>query len=385
MRKRGYLGLYDSTRTIGIDTPNLGDTLTATVMVLDDKHIEIRMVNQTEKFKMFWEAQFKTATETDTPRDDAMLAEIKDIPETIIIQAKMSIDRLLEIVPREELNFVIYELFHKAKDPSYQYIAETKGPGLSSINSLPYLEEVALVDDNGSIKHMFADAVVAMIKLDGLQGFKIINPFAEEKKIRESEPKLVEPVSAEEMEDIFKRMDEALKNKRKKFLFGRFQIAVEDGDIQPGDILILKVKDEKPELEGEFKAEFLRFDSQKHPSMIYIKVAGSDKEELVWGKNIVSYEKDTAMAAKGGIDLNPTIGKMNIQMDGNGVAVPFSQQPIEVFNIEGLHPVIMNVTPLNNALPFISGLVKKPEEPQRVGDYPKNKYFDITRNHEYLS
>jgi hypothetical protein len=73
-------------------------------------------------------------------------------------------------------------------------------------------------------------------------------------------------------------------------------------------------------------------------------------------------EEDAAMLSdrdetlKGGIDLNPTITNMHIQRDGNGVAFPVFDQPIENINVNGFVPVIINVTPLHNDLLLILGL-----------------------------
>jgi len=63
----------------------------------------------------------------------------------------------------------------------------------------------------------------------------------------------------------------------------------------------------------------------------------------------------------GGIDLNPMINKMKIQRDGNGVALPIAQQPIESMNVEGFLPVIINVTPIIN-LPRLIGLNKSEQD-----------------------
>ena len=46
---------------------------------------------------------------------------------------------------------------------------------------------------------------------------------------------------------------------------------------------------------------------------------------------------------------------LQIKRDGNGIPLPFHLQPIEVMNIEGLIPVIINVTPVLN-VPLLLGL-----------------------------
>jgi len=56
----------------------------------------------------------------------------------------------------------------------------------------------------------------------------------------------------------------------------------------------------------------------------------------------------------GGINLNPALMDLQIKRDGNGVPLPFNLQPDTIMNIEGLIPVIINVTPVVN-LPMLLG------------------------------
>ena len=60
--------------------------------------------------------------------------------------------------------------------------------------------------------------------------------------------------------------------------------------------------------------------------------------------------------ALGGIDLNPAMYDMQIKRDENGILLPMSQQPIEIQNIkiDGLFPVIINITPVTH-LPILIG------------------------------
>jgi len=66
-----------------------------------------------------------------------------------------------------------------------------------------------------------------------------------------------------------------------------------------------------------------------------------------------SVQKDDANASpiredrEGGINLNSAAMDMQIERDGNGVALPVWDQPIESMNIEGLIPVIINVVPVS--------------------------------------
>jgi hypothetical protein len=56
----------------------------------------------------------------------------------------------------------------------------------------------------------------------------------------------------------------------------------------------------------------------------------------------------------GGIDFNPATLELEIRRDGNGVPLPALEQPQELFNIPGLSPVVISITPMN--LPLVLGL-----------------------------
>lgn len=57
----------------------------------------------------------------------------------------------------------------------------------------------------------------------------------------------------------------------------------------------------------------------------------------------------------GGIDMNPIIMQREIQKNGNGVIIPISPVPVENFKVDGLMPVIINVTPVTNVM-FLLGI-----------------------------
>ncbi|MCK5179194.1 MAG: hypothetical protein KAR32_06655, partial [Candidatus Omnitrophica bacterium] len=59
-------------------------------------------------------------------------------------------------------------------------------------------------------------------------------------------------------------------------------------------------------------------------------------------------------SVKGGIDLDPAMMDLQIKRDGNGVPLPVFQQPLDMINIKGFVPVIINVTPILN-LPLLLG------------------------------
>ncbi len=66
----------------------------------------------------------------------------------------------------------------------------------------------------------------------------------------------------------------------------------------------------------------------------------------------------------GGIDFDPTNMNLQIKRDGKGVPLPLPEQNLEQINIQGLFPVIINITPINSqTLPIFLG--QAPKEPAR--------------------
>jgi hypothetical protein len=68
----------------------------------------------------------------------------------------------------------------------------------------------------------------------------------------------------------------------------------------------------------------------------------------------------------GGIDFNPALLDLQIKRDGNGVPLPMHLQPAEVMRIEGLVPVIINVTPVLN-VPLLLGLAETGDSETDIG------------------
>jgi len=60
----------------------------------------------------------------------------------------------------------------------------------------------------------------------------------------------------------------------------------------------------------------------------------------------------------GGIDFTPARYKLRIKRDEKGIPVPIHQQPIEIMNIQGFVPVIINFTIVPNAS-FLLGASKE--------------------------
>ena len=74
---------------------------------------------------------------------------------------------------------------------------------------------------------------------------------------------------------------------------------------------------------------------------------------------------------KGGIDFDPTNMNLQIKRDGKGVPLPLPQQNLEQINIQGLFPVIINITPINaQTLPIFLG--QAPKEPAREPELAAN-------------
>ena len=84
--------------------------------------------------------------------------------------------------------------------------------------------------------------------------------------------------------------------------------------------------------------------------------------------------------APGGIDLNAEHLNLKVKRDGNGIPLPVSLQPIEIINIQGLVPVIINVTPAN--IPMIFGSVNS-DESEPLADSDSDGMLDSARN-EYF-
>ena len=68
---------------------------------------------------------------------------------------------------------------------------------------------------------------------------------------------------------------------------------------------------------------------------------------------------DSAMQAdndftKGGIDFNPDLLDLQIKRDEEGLPLPLPQQPVEMIDIDGFIPVIINIAPVPS-IPLLMG------------------------------
>ena len=65
----------------------------------------------------------------------------------------------------------------------------------------------------------------------------------------------------------------------------------------------------------------------------------------------------------GGIDLNPTNYQLQIKRDGKGVPLPLNLQNVEQINVDGLVPVIINISPAPS-MPLILGETSQQRTPE---------------------
>jgi len=83
----------------------------------------------------------------------------------------------------------------------------------------------------------------------------------------------------------------------------------------------------------------------------------------------LSQSQSESSSPLGGIDLNPSLMDLQIKRDGNGIPLPMRLQPVEVLDIEGFVPVIINVIPVSN-VPLLLGfdLPQEDEQPVNAAD-----------------
>ena len=127
----------------------------------------------------------------------------------------------------------------------------------------------------------------------------------------------------------------------------------------------------------------------KGEAMLFQAYGGASDTQ---GKSVAELKdkgKDEAMTVTlkpdttGGIDLNPELMDLQIKRDGNGVALPLLDQPVDVLqNIEGFIPVIIQMTPITN-MPLILGMGIDPEptefsyQPDLDMDDPRARLEDL--------
>jgi len=93
----------------------------------------------------------------------------------------------------------------------------------------------------------------------------------------------------------------------------------------------------------------------------------------------------TAPDRKGGIDFNPALLDLQIKRDEHGIPLPIDPAMIDNININGLTPVIIQLTPITN-LPLILGFADSDEiEPIAKADKPRNRLPKEERDLPQLS
>jgi hypothetical protein len=117
-------------------------------------------------------------------------------------------------------------------------------------------------------------------------------------------------------------------------------------DLPPGDgIPIAGVK-------REYVDKFIAFLKSKLPAS-----KRSKKARVRNAAMLSTVEKDVILKAvaqdpwhQGGINLDPAMYNLQIKRDGNGIALPVDQQPIDRINISGIRAVIQSITPADLSL-----------------------------------
>jgi hypothetical protein len=119
------------------------------------------------------------------------------------------------------------------------------------------------------------------------------------------------------------------------------------------DIVTQLLVHEKAEITGEEPGRYYTANGKAH------RIRSGDNDTAM----TVDTQAKAVQDQYGGINLDPALINMEIKRDGTGVVLPVDQQPYFNAEIEGLLPVIINVTPVS--IPLLMGL--KPED-QRTED-----------------
>ncbi|MGE0267751.1 MAG: phosphoribosyltransferase family protein [Candidatus Omnitrophota bacterium] len=85
--------------------------------------------------------------------------------------------------------------------------------------------------------------------------------------------------------------------------------------------------------------------------------------------NELAYKVVNKETPTGGIDLTPNNLNLEIRRDNSGLPIPLTPQQLEGVNIEGLYPVIINITPISN-LPLLLGIADRQENPTDISIRP---------------
>jgi len=130
------------------------------------------------------------------------------------------------------------------------------------------------------------------------------------------------------------------------------------------------------------------FDMVQHEKLINeTSTLEIELDSIIFGKSAEEASGSSSPVTKevGGINLNPALMDLQIKRDGNGIPLPFNLQPATIMDIEGLLPVIINVTPVMN-VPLLLGFdMPRDEKPYDSADSDPSTtmelgYIDKYRN-----
>ncbi len=118
---------------------------------------------------------------------------------------------------------------------------------------------------------------------------------------------------------------------------------------QEPEVNLRKIKDKEP-IEKFSKLVVARMEAKKKPKP-------TDEAMLTRGPT-TGLKPDKL----GGIDFNPKLLDLKIKRDDKGVPLPLPMQDVQTINIDGLFPVIINITPASfQNLPFLLNMIKDDE------------------------
>ncbi len=106
------------------------------------------------------------------------------------------------------------------------------------------------------------------------------------------------------------------------------------------------------------------------------KIFESVEDDLGALTNIKSFELRAPSSEVGGIDLDSKHLDLQIKRDGRGVALPVHMQDIPNIQIDGLYPVIINITPVTTVPLIFSQILGEQGDTDHasVTDYPQLSY-----------
>ncbi|MCR4337277.1 MAG: UTP--glucose-1-phosphate uridylyltransferase, partial [Candidatus Omnitrophica bacterium] len=136
---------------------------------------------------------------------------------------------------------------------------------------------------------------------------------------------------------------------------GQFDLLTSDVDMprMDGPALVERLAKSHPNLPVLFHAASPVPDSTRAlPNVRGVILKGDDIVDPVNAE----FARMTQASPVGGINLDPKLLDLQIKRDSEGIPLPLNLQPLDQIHIEGIVPVIINVTPVTN-LPDLLGFV----------------------------